>query len=189
MNKKAILIGLLSFLTATHSLSAQPVDEPPMGDPAADQELMAVLSDADEMGGFDVPPDAPSQVEPNQPRMKRPRQPLTEEEKNARHQMMVDDMAKRLSLTDKQKEKFSSILKDSFEQAQKDREEAKAERTKRIERMTERRKETDEKILSLLDDKQKEEFNKMKSERKDRVKGKRPGKRPPFDGQPPQGCK
>ncbi|NTW48852.1 MAG: DUF1682 domain-containing protein [Chlorobiales bacterium] len=188
MNRKAIVIGLLSFFTAAHTLTAQPVNEPPMGDPLAEQDLVAMFSEADDMAAAELPPDEPPQFEQRQPRMQRPMQPVTEEERNARQQVMIDRMAERLSLTDKQKEKVSSVIKESSEQAQKEQEEASRERAKRLERMNQKRKETDEKILSLLDDKQKEEFKKMKTERMSDARGKRPDRRPPFDGQP-QGCR
>lgn len=186
MNRKAILIGLLSFFTATHHLAAQPVDQPPSGDPVTEQEIVALFSDADEMSGNEIPPDGQPQFEQRQPR--RPMQPITEEERAAQRQVMIDRLTERLSLTEKQKDKISAIMKENAEQAQKEREEASRERAKRLERMNQKRKEADEKILSLLDDKQKEEFMKMKAERMSQAKGKRPDRRPPLDGQP-QGCR
>ncbi|NTV47363.1 MAG: hypothetical protein HGB11_12780 [Chlorobiales bacterium] len=190
MNKNAIVIGLLSFFTATHSLVAQPVTEPFQDEATELQEFMALAAGGDEMPGDEVPPDEPKPVPPQfqqgPPDVRRPMKPLTDEERKARHQMMVDNMAKRLSLNDKQKEKVASIMNDAQEQAKKDREEAMRERQKRMERMTQKRKETDEKILSLLYDKQKQEFNKMTEERAERVKSKRPHRRPSFDEQP--GC-
>lgn len=103
------------------------------------------------------------------------------EEQADRQERRLEMMKQRLELTDGQVNEIRAIMESARLEAERDREKYREtnDREGAREAMEVRRKTTEEKIGAILNDKQKEEFDKMKDEmgrRKDRS-GERPGGR------------
>jgi hypothetical protein len=80
----------------------------------------------------------------------------------------VKYLKEKLSLNDKQAAEIKKILDAQQDQANKDREQLKGNRDERRKNMMVRAQETDKKINSVLNDKQKEEYKKIVQEREQR---------------------
>jgi protein CpxP len=90
-------------------------------------------------------------------------------------QRRVDMFAKRLNLTDDQKQKLQGIFADQQQQMQSMRQDSSLSRQDRMEKMKTMRSETDEKINGILNDDQKQKYAQMKEKGRERMQQRRDG--------------
>ena len=100
-------------------------------------------------------------------------------EEGRRGPMSVDERVKRmtkdLKLTTDQQTKVKSILEDEQKKAQDLRNDSSSDRQAMRQKMMQLRQDTNNQVRALLDDKQKEKFDKMEQERQDRMQNRRGG--------------
>jgi Spy/CpxP family protein refolding chaperone len=96
-----------------------------------------------------------------------------------RRPMSVDERVKRmtkdLNLTTDQQTKVKSILEDEQKKAQDLRNDTSSDRQTMRQKMMQLRQDTSDQVRALLDDKQKEKFDKMEQQREDRMQNRRGG--------------
>jgi periplasmic protein CpxP/Spy len=104
----------------------------------------------------------------------------------------LKQMTKDLNLTSDQQAKVKPILVDEQNKMMDLRNDTSLDRQTMREKMMQLRKDTNDQIRALLDDKQKETFDKLQQERQDRMQNRRgggmggPGGANPGGGPPPQ---
>ena len=109
-------------------------------------------------------------------------------EEGRRGPVSVDDRVKRmtkdLNLTTDQQTKVKSILEDEQKKAQDLRSDSANDRQAMRQKMTQLRQDTGDQVRALLDDKQKEKFDKMEKQRQDRMQNRRGGGSAPSGENP-----
>jgi Spy/CpxP family protein refolding chaperone len=84
-------------------------------------------------------------------------------------QQRVNILAKRLNLTDDQKQKVQGIFADTQQQMQSIRDDSSLSREDRMAKMKSLREQTDEKINGVLNDDQKQKYAQMKQQAQERM--------------------
>jgi Spy/CpxP family protein refolding chaperone len=87
----------------------------------------------------------------------------------------VNMLAKRLNLTDDQKQKLQGIFADQQQQMQSMRQDSSLSRQDRMEKMKTLRSEADEKVNGILNDDQKQKYAQMKEKARERMEQHRGG--------------
>lgn len=87
----------------------------------------------------------------------------------------VNMLAKRLNLTDDQKQKLAGIFADQQQQMQSIRQDSSLSREDRMEKMKTLRSDADEKINGILNDDQKQKYAQMKEKARERMQQHRDG--------------
>jgi Spy/CpxP family protein refolding chaperone len=98
-------------------------------------------------------------------------------------QRRVDMLAKRLNLTDDQKQKLQGIFADQQQQMQSMRQDSSLSRQDRMEKMKTMRSDADEKINGILNDEQKQKYAELKEKGRARMQQHRGGNQTPNNNQ------
>ncbi len=98
-------------------------------------------------------------------------------------QQRVNIMAKRLNLSDDQKQKLQTIFADSQQQMQSVRQDSSLSREDKMAKVKTLRSQTDEKINGILNDDQKQKYAQMKEQGRERMQERGTGNQNPNNNQ------
>jgi Spy/CpxP family protein refolding chaperone len=98
-------------------------------------------------------------------------------------QQRVNILAKRLNLSDDQKQKLTTIFSDSQQQMQSIRQDSSLSREDKMAKMKSLREQTDNKINGILNDDQKQKYAQMREQARERMQDRQGGGQAPNDKQ------